>query len=211
MIDCNPIGTLLEVNLKLTKYQHPQTIYEIETMLNVPYAQAMGAIGYASVITRPGLTYAVWEVSQHSINLGQCHWNIIKRIFHYLKGTFDHEIIYGPNPNSSNDPTMLVGYTDADWAGDIDGRKSTSGYAFILANGVVSWSSKQQQTVILSSTEAEYKAAIEACKEGVWLRQLLQDLGFMQSSPTMIYCDNQSVIALTKNPQFHACTKYIEI
>ena len=114
MIDCNPIGTPLEINLKLAKDQRPQTTHEIEAMLNVPYIQAVGAIGYASVPTRLDLTYAVEEVSQHSINPRQCHWNVIKRIFCYLKGTFDHGIIYGPNPNSSNDPTMLVGYTDAD-------------------------------------------------------------------------------------------------
>ena len=211
MINCNPIGKPFEVNVKLTKDQRPQTPSEINTMSNVPYAQAVGALGYASVTTRPALTYAVGEVSQHSINPRQAHWNAVKRIFRYLKGTIDHGIVYGFNSNSPNDPKTLVGYTYADWAGDVDGRKSTSGYAFILANGVASWSSKRQQTVALSSIEAEYKAATEACKEGIWLRQLLQDIGFVQNLPTMIHCDNQSAIALTKNPQFHARTKHIEI
>ena len=114
MINCNPIGTPFEVNVKLTKDQRLQTPSEINAMSNVPYAQAVGALGYASVTTRPALTYAVGEVSHHSINSGQAHWNAVKRIFRYLKGTIDHGIVYGFNSNSPNDPKTLVGYTDAD-------------------------------------------------------------------------------------------------
>lgn len=112
-------------------------------MSNVPYANAVGTITYASYITRPDLVYAVGEASQHSSNPRKIHWLAIKRIFCYLKGRANKGITYGPFINQINDPTTLVGYTHADWAGEIDGRKSTLGYTFILANGAISWSSKK--------------------------------------------------------------------
>jgi hypothetical protein len=180
-------------------------------MLNVPYAQAVGKLTYASTMTGPDLAYVVGEVSQHSANPDRIHWNAVKRIFRYLKGTTAEGITYGLNNTQSGDPTILIGYTNVDWAGEIDGRKSTSGYAFILGNGVICWSSKRQQIVALSSTEAEYKVAIEACKEALWLRQLVEDLRFNQVLSTIIKCDNRSSIALTQNPQFLAKTKHIEI
>lgn len=128
MIDCSSIGTPLEVNFKLIK---------VEAMLNVLDALEVGAIGYVSVTTCLALTYAVGEVNQYSVNVGQCHWYAIKRISGYLKGTFDHGITYGHNSNASNIPTILEEYIDADWTVDIDGRKSASSFAFIVADGFV--------------------------------------------------------------------------
>ena len=105
----------------------------------------------------------------------------------------------------------LVGYTDSDWAGDTEERKSTSGYVFNLGSGAFSWSSKKQQVVALSTTEAEYIAAANCATQAVWLRRMLGELQHQQNGPTTIYCDNKSTIALTKNPMFHGRSKHIDI
>ena len=98
-----------------------------------------------------------------------------------------------------------------DWASNVNDCKSTSGYMFKLAGTAVSWSSKKQTSIALSSTEAEYISGAHAAKEAVWLRQLLSELGLNTSSPTVLHIDNQSTIVITKNPEFHDCTKHIDI
>ncbi|MCO5606038.1 hypothetical protein L7F22_060225 [Adiantum nelumboides] len=127
------------------------------------------------------------------------------RILKYIKGTLDHGIFY------KQDLCILHGFCDSDWAGDGDSRKSVSGYCFSLGSGIVSWISKKQPTVALSSTEAEYKAACFAACEAVWLRRILTDLGVQVATATTLQCDNQSCMAIAKNPVFHARTKHIEI
>ena len=104
----------------------------------------------------------------------------------------------------------LAGYSDSDWAGNPDDRKSTTGYVFNIGSGPISWSSKKQPTVSLSSTEAEYKALCSATCEAIWLRRILEDVGETQNAPTVISCDNQSTIKLANNPIYHARTKHIE-
>lgn len=105
----------------------------------------------------------------------------------------------------------LIGYSDADYAGDIETRRSTTGYVFCLANGAVTWSSQRQKMVTLSTTEAEYVAASTAVRETIWLRKLLSDIGCPCASETTLYVDNQSAIKLVKNPVFHKRTKHIDI
>ena len=106
---------------------------------------------------------------------------------------------------------QFVGYTDADWAGNAANRRSTSGYTFSLGNAAIAWSSKKQSTIALSSTEAEYRGAVVATCEAIWLRRLLKDLQDEVLDLTTIYCDNLSNIQLAKNPVFHARTKHIEV
>jgi hypothetical protein len=104
----------------------------------------------------------------------------------------------------------LTGYSDSDWAGDPDDRKSTTGYAFKIGSRIVSWSNKKQPIVSLSSTEVEYKALCSATCEAIWLRWILEDVGEEQKVPTIIKCDNQSSIKLENNPVYHAKSKHIE-
>ena len=104
-----------------------------------------------------------------------------------------------------------MGYTDSDWAGSIDDHKSTSGYLFCLGTKPISWSSKKQKTVALSSAEAEYIATIDVACEAIWLRRILSDMQQSEEMPTIIHCDNILAIAMTKNPVFHSRTKHIEI
>jgi hypothetical protein len=124
----------------------------------------------------------------------------------YLKGTAHYRLKLGGGAQ-----VVLSGYCDADWAGDLDERKSTTGYAFYVGHGLVSWNSKRQPTVALSTAEAEYMAATQAVKEAMWLKQLLSEMGFTQSQGVVIHSDNQGCIALTKNPAYHSRTKHIDI
>ena len=112
---------------------------------------------------------------------------------------------------SQNQNNVAVGYSDADWAGDLDNRKSTSGYIFNLCGGAASWRSKKQSCVALSTAEAEYMALASAAQETVWLRRLLKELKETLEDPTKIYEDNQSTICMTNNPQFHGRAKHIDI
>ena len=111
---------------------------------------------------------------------------------------------------TSNDVDDLVGYSDSDWAGDLDDRKSTSGYMFKLCGAPISWRSKKQTSLALSTAEAEYIALSGATQEAVWLRQLTSELRFKPTKPTVIYEDNQSAIALAQNAQFHKRMKHID-
>lgn len=122
----------------------------------------------------------------------------MKRLLRYLRGTVEHGIQY-----SQEGSRECIGFSDADWAGDVTDRKSTSGYVFMLSGGAVSWSSKKQKCVALSTAEAEYVALSSAAQESVWLRQLMTELGSTPDKPTLILEDNQSAIAMTKNPQFY--------
>ena len=119
------------------------------------------------------------------------HWKVAKRVHRYLKGTIDFGIEY------TNDfDVELIGFSDSDWAGDPNDRNSTIGYAFSIGSGIVTWSSKKQPTVSLSSTEAEYKSLCTTICEAIWLRRILEDVGEKQKVPTIIQCDNQSSIKL---------------
>ena len=137
-------------------------------------------------------------------------WHVLifntKRILRYIKGTYHLGLEY-----QYGGKVQLVGYTDSDWAGDVEERRSTSGYVFHIDSGEISWSSKKQAIVSLSSTKAEYKGATIATQEATWIRGILAELNHSQTTATTIYCDNQSTIQLTKNPVFHARTKHIEI
>ena len=164
---------------------------------------------YAMLGTRPDIAFAVFVVSRYGSNLNESHWKAVKRIFRYLRGSINHELVF----RGALKP--LTGYTDADWAGDQDTRRSTSGYVFDVGSAAISWSSKRQPTVALSTCEAEYIGQTQATKEAVWLRGLLSQLNANDQShaskTVVIYCDNQGAMTLAKNPQFHARTKHIDI
>jgi hypothetical protein len=129
-----------------------------------------------------------------------------KRILRYLQGTQNFGIYYTKGEKSD-----LIGFTDSDYAGDQDDRKSTSGYVFMLGNGAVSWSSKKQPIVTLSTTEAEFVAATTCACQAIWLRKILEELQFKQIGCTTIFCDNSSTIKLSKNPVLHGRSKHIDV
>lgn len=199
MLECKALDTPAEASLKLNYALDEKQVDATH------YRSLVGSLIYAT-ITRPDISYAVGLVSQFMQDPRESHWKAAKRILRYLKGTVN----YGLKYNSGGD-LVLQGWCDADWASDIDSRRSISGYVFSLGSGAVSWSCKKQPTVALSSTEAEYRAAQLATREAVWLRRFLEEIDERQSSATIIHCDNQSCIKIAKNPVFHARTKHIEI
>ena len=153
---------------------------------------------YLMVGTRPDLAAAVGVLSQFAAYPCPTHWQALKRVFRYIQGTKTYGIEF------TVDVDTLQGYSDADWAGDTESRRSTSGYAFMMNGGCISWRSKKQRTVALSSTEAEYMALSEATQEAVWLKVFLCELGEMAKDEAFkIYEDNQGSIALAKNPHRH--------
>ena len=164
----------------------------------------MGSLIYVMVCTRPDIAHAVGTVSRFLSNPGKEHWEAVKWILRYLKGTSKVCLCYG-----GCDP-VLEGYTDADMAGDLNSRKSTSSYLYTFAGGAVSWQSRLQKCVALSTTEVEYIAAVEAGKEMLWLKHLLHELG-IKHKDYKIHCDGQSAMDLSKNSMYHSRTKHIDI
>jgi len=170
---------------------------------DIPYREAVGSLLFVSLVSRPDITYAVGLVSRYLEKHNNSHWQAVKRIFRYLKGTKNLGIMY----TNSGGKLNLVGFSDSDYAGDKDTRRSTTGYLFKLVNGPVIWCSKRQNTVSLSTTEAEFIAASETAREAIWLCKLLSDVGHPCAMPSPLYVDNQSAIRLTKNSEFHRRTK----
>ena len=209
MLDCNSIKTPVETGINLV----PSTIQATADDTKA-YQSAIGSLMYAMTATRPDIAFAVSVLSRFSSKPDTTHWKALKRVFRYLNGTLHRGITYGGvDPLDHRDDRVLTGYSDADWGGCEDIRKSTGGYVYLINGAAVSWSSKRQATVALSSCEAEYMAVTQATKEAVWLRQLLGNLGLQEQAKasTMLFIDNQGAIALSNNPEFHTRTKHIDI
>lgn len=201
MENCKPVATPLEPSKRFTK-----TTEEDESFNVTLYQQAIGCLTYASLISRPDIAAATGTLAQHMSNPSTEHWSGVKRMLRYLKGTMNYGLCY-----SDNGSNQLVGFSDADWAGDLDTRRSTSGYTFYIGKALVSWSSRRQSTVARSSTEAEYVALSSASQEAIWLRRLMSDISFQEIPPTLIHEDNQGAIDLSKNAKHHDRTKHIDI
>lgn len=179
------------------------------TKVDAPFREAVGALMHLMTATRPDIAYAVGYVSRFMENPQQEHWIAVKRIFRYLQGTKSHGICYQPSGKID-----FCGCSDADWAGDQADRKSTSGYAFMLLGAPISWGSKKQSSVSLSTSEAEYIALSLAIQEGKWIHRLLCEIlkAANESGPELIILeDNQSCIKMTKNPVNHGRAKHIDI
>ena len=196
--DCKPVDNPVALETKLVTNKG-------EPVNTEGYRSIVGGLLYLSTRTRPDIAFAVGAVARHCSSPGTEHWIAVKRIMRYLCRTKDFGIEYRHSSTIS-----LVGYSDADWAGDLDDRKSTSGYIFKLSGGAVSWSQKQS-SVALSTVEAKYMALSSASQECIWLRNVLSDLGQSSTSPTVVYEDNQPAISLAHNPEFHGRPKHMDI
>ena len=197
--DAKPAASPLDPTLKLTKATDEDDQFEC------PYREAIGALNYISVNSRPDITFAVNRLASFCVKPTSTHWLMVKRVMRYLKGTLDFALTFG------NVASELIGYCDSDWAGDTDERRSTSGFVFTLFGGPVAWSSGMQELSALSVCEAEYVSLASCLQECLWLRPFLASLGLDISKPTPINCDNQASIALAKNPEFHKRTKHVGI
>ena len=172
-----------------------------------PYSELLGSLMYLSACTRPDIAFATGSLARYMANPTIVHWQAAKGVLRYLAGTADYGITFGGSDSGDLEP---FGYCDADYAGDIDTRRSTTGYVFTLNGGAISWQSKRQPTVAASTTEAEYMAAAAAVKEGLWVRKLLSDLG-INTKTIHILADNQSAIKILRNPISSLRSKHIDV
>jgi Reverse transcriptase (RNA-dependent DNA polymerase) len=200
MSNCRPVSTPISANLKLLKLEAAESD-------TGAYQSQLGAVMYAMLGTRPDLAYAVTALSQHAATPGDDHATALTHVFRYLRKHTDVKLVF----TGTTGPFALTGYVDADWANDINDRRSISGFVFLLAGGAISWCSRKQKLVAQSSTEAEYIAGALGTNEALWLRQLLSELGETQTEPTTLLIDNQAAIALAKNPVSHKQTKHIAV
>ncbi|GLU00818.1 hypothetical protein SLE2022_181580 [Rubroshorea leprosula] len=198
MEDCNSVGTPMVSNQKFSLDDGEEKVDAHA------YRSLIGSLLYLTN-SRPDITFATSVLSRFMQSPSRTHYGAARRILRYLKGTISFGILY-----AKNEQFNLFGYSDSDWAGCVDDRRSTSGYAFFLGSGAISWSSKKQASTALSSSEAEYISLTAAACQATWTRRILEDMKQVQVQPTTIFCDNQSTIAMTKNPVFHSRTRHIE-
>ena len=201
MENCKPTPTPLHATDRLAR----ETGTPLGTEDSTRYRSIVGGLQYLT-LTRPDLSFAVNKVCQYLSQPTDVHWEAVKRILRYIKGTLS----MGLRIRKSLSTGVSV-FTDADWAGCVDDRRSTSGFAVFVGPNLISWSAKKQPTVSRSSTEAEYKALANGAAEAIWVESLLKELGVSQQRTTILWCDNLGATYLTANPVFHARTKHIEI
>ncbi|XP_058726588.1 uncharacterized mitochondrial protein AtMg00810-like [Vicia villosa] len=186
MYGCKPVATPLITNEKLQKNDGAPEADASK------YKSLIGSLLYLTS-TRPEIMYATSLLSRFMQSPSQIHFGAGKRILRYLQRTKEFGIWYTIETSSG-----LLGYTDSDWAGSRDDMKSTSGYAFSLGSGILSWASKKQATVAQSIAEAEYVEAAEATSQAIWLRRILEDMGEKQDEPTKINCDTNQQLQWQK-------------
>lgn len=177
-------------------------------MENIPYASIVGSIMYAQTCTRPDISFVVGMLGRYQSNPGLDHWKAAKKVLRYLQGTKNHMLIY-----RRSNQLEVIGYSDSDYAGCIDTRKSTFGYIFLLAGGAISWKSAKQSVIAASTMEAEFVACFEATIQGLWLRNFISRLGVVDSisKPLKIYCDNSAAVFFSKNDKYSKGAKHMEL
>ena len=199
------VSTPMDPNVQFMTQQCPSTANQSAKMRGVPYSEAIGSVLWPVVVSRPDAAYAVGILSQFIQNPGPAHWEALKRVISYLGSTKDLWLTFGGKIEN-----QVEGYCDADWASQ-QHRHSISGFSFHFGQGSVSWSSKKQHVITLSSTEAEYIAQTHAAKEAIWLRNFVSEIQGKSNGPLTMNCDNQGSIALAKDNKFHSRTKHIDL
>lgn len=199
MLDCKPIATPVDLKSKLSAEVGPPVSNPTE------YRSLGGALQYLT-FTRPDIAYDVHQIFLYMHDPRQPHFQALRRILRYVKGTLAQglQLIKG-------NITRLTAYSDLDWGGCLDTRRSTSGYCVYLGPNLISWSSKRQPTISRSSSEAEYKGVANTVAELSWLRNLMLELQCLILNASIVYCDNISSVYLATNPVKHQRTKHIEL
>ena len=189
LANCN--GVDKPISSRLTMQDQPEVVNSTAQEL---YRGMVGSLLYLASWTRPDIAFAVSELSRFVSNPGKPHLEAAKRVFRYLKKTMNLGLVYRSSPSEMPSNT-LWGYVDSDWAGCPDSRRSTSGFVFMLNGAAISWRSKRQTTVALSSAEAEFISASAMVQEVIYLRKFLANLGYPQTEPTPVFADNETCIA----------------
>ncbi|CAL2226911.1 unnamed protein product [Prunus armeniaca] len=196
--DCKSVCTPLVATDKLQREDGSEATDESL------YKKMVGSLLYLTA-TRPDIMFSASLLARFMHNPSKKHYGAAKRVLRYIQGTIDYGIEYVAGKSA-----LLIGYCDSDWSGSEDDRKSTSGYAFSFGSGTFAWASVKQQSVALSTVEAEYMSAAEATSQAIWLRLVLEDFGEEQTTTTTLFCDSTSAIAMAKNPVFHQKSKHID-
>lgn len=203
--DCNPVAIPVDTNQKVSSNMSPTKDHEIEEMSRRPYREAIGSLLFAAQITRPDISYGVHLLSRFCTNPGKAHWGAVKRIIRYLKGTIDKKLVY------TRDDSEIAGFCDADYAGNIDTRQTTTGFVFLFQNAAISWQSKLQKRITISTTESEYIAMVAAAKESIWLKQLQREIFIEAPKSMVLHCDNRSAKNFATNNNYSDATKHIDV
>ncbi len=185
----------------------PKTNVERQAAAVLPYCVIVGKCMYLSNCTRPDISFAVQELAKFVSNFGTKHFEAAKHLLRYIQGTRARGITYGNEPNPF---PIFKAFADFDWAMS-ENRKSISRFVIECGNGPLTWSSKQQVVVALSSCEAEYIACSHCARQILWLRSLFNEISFPQRNPTPLFCDNQGTVTCTHDPQSHSRMKHIDI
>jgi len=206
MQECKSQNTPEEIT-KLVKCEENELL---DDELITVYRGIVGSLIYATISTRPDITHAVNMLSRFMSRPGNNHLNAGKRVLRYLHGTSEYGLQYNRNRNENGKITISA-YSDSDWGGDLEDRKSTTGYVVFINDNLVSWNTKKQATVALSTAEAELMVAAEVIKEVLWMKYILNELMYEVSLPIKIFIDNQSTIRIIQNDIEHDRTKHIDI
>ena len=199
MLGCKPADTPMNSTKKIGTEENSAPVEKGR------YQRLVGRLIYLSH-TRPDIGFSLSVVSQFMNNPTEEHMEAVNRILRYLKMTPGKGLLY-----KKNDKRTIEVFLDADWAGDLTDRRSTSGYCSYVWGNLVTWRSKKQPVVLMSSAEVEFRVVALGICEGIWIQRLLKELGVTHKDPIMMFCDNQATISITKNPIHHAQTKHIEI
>ena len=201
--EANSVKSPMDPNVKFLQCNDDSKLCDI-----VLYQSIIGSLIYLSSKTRPDIAYSVNKLARYCSKPSVDNLLAVKRVLRYVKGTLNYGLLYS---KSKDNLIECVGYSDADWAGDNDDRKSTSGYSFHMSGASISWNSSKQTCVALSTAEAEYVALSNATQEAMWLKTLLKELNFDSCSPMTLFGDNTAAIRISNDAQCSRKTKHIDI
>ncbi|KAL1194917.1 Retrovirus-related Pol polyprotein from transposon TNT 1-94 [Cardamine amara subsp. amara] len=208
MANCSIGKAPIQKGDKFSLKQCPKNELELKEMERIPYASVVGSLNYVQTCTRPDISFAVGVLGRYQSNPGMEHWKAAKKVLRYLQGTKEFMLTY-----RRSDSIEVVGYSDSDYAGCVDSRKSTFGYLFLLDGGAISWKSGKQFVIATSTMEAEFVACYEATIQALWLQNFISGLGIVDSiaKPLRIYCDNSAAVFFSKNDKYSKGAKHMEI
>ncbi|KAL6346564.1 hypothetical protein AAG906_000182 [Vitis piasezkii] len=208
MENCSASVAPIQKGDKFSLMQCPQNEWERKHMERIPYASAVGSLMYAQTCTRPDISFAIAMLGRYQSNPGMDHWKAAKKVMRYLRGTKDYMLTF-----KRSDNLEVIGYTDSNFAGCVDSRKSTFSYVYLLVGAAISWKSAKQTIIAASTMEAEFVACFEATVHGLWLRNFILRLAIVDTieKPLRIYCDNFAAVFFSKNDKYYNGAKHMEL